>query len=229
MVWLINDKHSPTRIVESSELLELKDYIQNNGIICNVTVQHCNPMFFVSSEGATGVSGPTGATGAIGARGIINDSDDRDIADDSKLFVDIEFTMSIKNAEAIKNHKLILTPNKVGKYLPTWNISKCNKSIPYLAGIYKKEGFDNAFNALRKLKPNLTEKDFAYTKNYDGYGWDLDLVEYNLFEGKTDKLLDTIISYETVETGVSIVRLSLLICDIKNNFDYIKSILSVYK
>jgi hypothetical protein len=51
---------------------------------------------------------------------------------------------------------------------------------------YKKPGFDNAYNAMKVLKPKLSEFDFTFTCGHDTYGLDEpdhDLATQELYHG----------------------------------------------
>lgn len=129
-------------------------------------------------------------------------------------------------ADQIKNHQLIVSCNHFGESYPTWKIHKLPEAIPYKCGVYKVTGFDEALNALRVLKPNLTDKEFVY--NNEECKWDTDLTILRLYDG-SENCLDTYTNYESINSNKSIVELTLLCLDIKNNFQYIKNILSAYK
>lgn len=225
MQWVINDEYYAKRIVETVETVEiliLKQCLQENGYKCKVCLTICDPSFwreqFVEYVGPVGIVGP---------RGYMNESDrikqqeSKQIADPRDIIVTIEFVLSDNNAEKICTHELAVTKNNNGEHFPTWNIIKIRESLPYMCGIYKRKGFDDAFHAVKIMKPHITEELFA--RDYEG-NWDLDLVEQTLFKG-----MDECIVYENIETGKSYVKLSLLSIDILANIDYIKTILSPYK
>jgi hypothetical protein len=78
---------------------------------------------------------------------------------------------------------------------------------------------------MKKLKPKLTEKEFAmiYENEYGYDRWDEDLVDLRLYDGSTD-CLDVFTKYETIGAGKSYVYLTLLAIDIPQNLEYIKTI-----
>lgn len=92
--------------------------------------------------------------------------------------------------------------------------------MPYLCGIYKRTGFDDAYNAIKILKPLMTEEIFA--RNHYEDKLDLDLVEEDLFHGYNN-CLTTHKADDYIDTGMSMVKLSLLSIDIAANLDYIKA------
>jgi hypothetical protein len=227
MSWVIKDEYTTTRIVESENVLQLKQFIHENTLNCKVSVQHCDSYFWTSDNEKNTLKGPIELISNI-IHGNL-----RPIADDKYVSIIIEFTMLDSDAEKIKTHKLSLTPNSIGKCYPTWSVNKVCKVVPYTCGVYKRERFDETFNALKMMKPNLTEKEFAYRRdNFVTYDerdkWDNDFVEYRLFEGYNG-CLETFTDKHYIDTGKSRVCLSLLSIDVLNNIDYIKGILSAYK
>lgn len=236
--WIIDDKYSSYRIVETESILQLKEWIQNNNYKykVTVTVTHCDPYFWLtkaersSLKGPIGLMGPCGLHGDMGVCGpttaeeVKNSEKSRPILDKKYIKINIEFIMSNANAEKIWNTKLLTTNNDIGEAYPTWTVTKLRKSIPYTCGIYKREHFDEAFNALKLLKSNITEENFA--KDDDGC-WDPEMVECRLFDGM-EKCLKTETHHESIETGESRVLLSVLEIDLLNNLEYIKRILSAY-
>jgi hypothetical protein len=217
MEWTILDQDTCIRIVETEALLELKESIKDRQ--CKVGIANCDPYFWLTTEERRNLRGPIGLIGGGGPKG-----DSRPFAIPKKIRVDIRFILSNVQAEKIVLKKLSTTVNYVGESLQTWTVVKLTESVAYNCGVYKREEFDEAFRALNRLKPQLTELKFAKS-NYDGYEyWDSDLVETRLFDGM-DGCLQTTISYDRIETGKSQVTLSLLEVDILENLDYIKHIL----
>jgi len=139
--------------------------------------------------------------------------------------------MSTNNAtEIVKNSNLNLTANPMGKYHKTWSISKDFKFVPVTYGVYKPEGFAEAYAAMRKLKPNLSELSFATRKvepekiKTEKDKWDTDIVDIRLFDG-VNNLVQKYTETEEIETGTCSVTLSLVGPDVSKNIDYIKAIL----
>lgn len=227
MNYKIIDNCYETRICESEDVLKLKHYIESNHIKCSITLQHCDPIFWETPVERTN------RRGAVGARGLTHATSkewelSRPIEKDENVSISLRFIMADTIAEQIKNHHLLVSRNHFGESYPTWKIHKLPEAIPYTCGVYKITGFDEAYNALRILKPTLTEKQFAYNDNEDQNEWDTDLTTIKLYEGP-ENCLDKFTIYESVNTNKSIVELTLLCIDIKNNFEYIKNILSAYK
>jgi hypothetical protein len=224
MKWNVNDENYPTRIVEGPDLLDLKDWMTKNQCRCKVSLNQCEPNFWRTEDERRRYV----VTGCYGPRGFISPEEAakwklRPIMDSKQVIVNIQFIMSTKNAEKIKNTKLELTPNNVGEYLNMCMVYPSRERIPYTCGVYKREGFDDAYNALKVLKPNLTEEEFARNNKR----WDLDLVECRLFDGM-DKCIETSIQDEVVDVGKSQVYMTLLEIDIKKNMEFIKTILTAY-
>lgn len=227
MNYKINDLSYETRICESADVLELKNYIEKNNIKCSITLQHCDSYFWetqVERNNRMGSFGQRGLTHAKSKEWELS----RPIEEDKNVSIKISFIMADTIADQIKNHQLIVSHNHFNERYPTWKIHKLPESIPYTCGVYKVTGFDEAFNALRVLKPKLTEKEFAYINNEYQNEWDNDLTIIKLYHG-TENCLDIFTNYESVNTNKSIVELTLLCTDIKNNLEYIKNILSAYK
>jgi hypothetical protein len=231
MEWTVQDQYASTKIVETEALLELKQWIKDHHCQCKVYIKHCNPDFWLTPEerktiiGCVGVCGPCGPRGVIGPCGA-TDSDLRAAVEPKRVLVTIQFVLSNIQAEKIVLKKLSTTVNHIGDSWPTWHASKSTESAPYRCGVYKRPGFDRAFEALKVLKSQLTELNFAKVTD-DCCGredWDSDIVERRLFDGMHD-CLQTIIAYDTIDTGRSQVQLSLLAVDIAPNLEYLKHIL----
>jgi hypothetical protein len=219
MDWNIDDQGYPTQIVESKHLLDLKYWMKNKNCKCKVHITRCSPFFWMTKQEEELIS----SKGGVGWRGH-SIGNPKPIVETKYIMITMTFQMSAKNAEIIKNTKLECTPNNRGEYLTTWKINPVTETISCTCGVYKRDGFDQAFNSMKILKPELTEKDFA--KN--GYGdHDNDLVECRLFGG-FDKCIDTYTKHENVETSKCLVSMSLLEIDIEKNMEFIKTLLSAY-
>jgi hypothetical protein len=225
MEWTIQDQYTPTRIVETEALLELKQWIKDHHCQCWVDIRHCNPVGTVEERRT--LNRPLGAIGPYGPTGYddgIKREDTRVIAESKRVFVNIQFVLSNTQGEKIVLKKLPTTVNHVGDSLKPWHVSKLTEHVPYKRGIYKRPGFDRAFEGLKALKPQLTELDFAKASDDACKEWDSDLVECRLFDGM-DGCLQTATACDIIETGKSRVTLSLLAVDIPENLEYIKHIL----
>lgn len=225
MNWSIyDDKYAQTKIVETSNILDLKSFISDNKINCHVNIELVDPYFWSTDRsvcrGAVGQCGPPGATSG-------NWVDTRKIAEEKDISVKITFTTATTIAEQYKTHSLDLTKNIFGETYRTWRTQEIIKYSYYTCGVYKKPGFDAAFNAIKVLKPNCTEKQFASDfSEYDD--WDSDLVDVRLYDKETD-CISKFTKSEPIKNGKSIVVLIFLACDLVNNMNYIKTTLSTYK
>jgi hypothetical protein len=231
MEWIVNDKSTATRIVESETLLQLKQWLFDINCQCKVTLTHCDPYFFLTKEERRNMTGPIGLIGAVGAPGYRSQEEieewerTRPIANIERICVTFQFIMSNEKAEEIKSHELLVTPNELGDIIPIWQITNIQEYTFYTCGIYKREGFDDAYNAIKRLKPSLTEEEFAFNRDSQ---WDSDLVDIKLYHG-SDNCLDTNLICDRIKSAKSNVRLTLRAIDIDKNLEYIKVILSAYK
>lgn len=180
MEWSVSDKNTSTRIVESGDLLALKKWMLDTGCKCQVEVYHCDPMFFIPRDERQFLMGPVGSAGCAGPRSseeVQTWAASRPIASDDRINVKTTFIMSKEKAKLIKTHKLSVTPNSDGETVQTWVVTDIKKPISYCCGVYKRAGFDNAYNAINQLKPDLIEVQFAQVRNSDDdFEWDTDLV-----------------------------------------------------
>jgi hypothetical protein len=160
--------------------------------------------------------------------------------DVKNICVSFKMTMSSKNADQIINSKLELTANPIGAVHKPWNIFAQSQSVPVVYGVYKPEGFNEAYLANKKLKPSLTELSFmtsdemkklpqplSYEKS-KRTDWNIDVVDIRVFDG-TDNLVAKFTEYENVELGTSAVMLSLIGPDIAKNLNFIKTVMLTYK
>jgi hypothetical protein len=250
MEWKVADNCSNDRI-EDNVISGLKDWLQTSGAHCKVSLDLCDPYFWLTVEqrkamegsvGNYGCAGPTGATGPCGPRGPIGltgamgsigpgmQEAERKIADPKRVLVKIEFSVTNEHAEQLKTYQLSLTKNHLGDTYPTWTMYKMQKELPYTCGVYKKPGFNEAFAAIKALKTTLTEESFARQPtrwDSDSEGWDMDLVNLELFHGWTN-CMKTFRSWTSVYSGDTLVRMCLLAPDVNTNLEYITTLLSAY-
>ena len=222
MEWINNDKYDKLRIAESDVLLELKAHLQNKK--CKVTLSECEWFWRLKpdSNGNVGCMGATGVVGACGSRSYEEAEkwNNRPAQDSKNVQVSITFPMSKANAVLVTNSKLSLTKNTYGNTLTTWRTDEKHEGVYYTCGVYKKDGFDEAFRSMQKLKPTLSEKDFAM--QYDE--WDEDLVDVRLYD--TNDCIAIERKYDYISTGIMMVTLTLLEIDIMNNLHFIKNIVN---
>ena len=228
MNWTVyDDKYAQLKISETPAILDLKSFISDSKIKCQVNINLADAYFW--STDRSGPCGVRGARGHCGSNGPTSSDwvDSRKVAEDKDVSVTITFTTATRLGELYKTHSFILTKNIFGETYKTWEVSEITEYIYYTCGVYKKPGFDAAFNAIKVLKPTCTEKEFATGfSEYDD--WDLDFVDVRLYDKDTD-CITTFIKPEPVKTGKSNITLSLLACDLINNMDYIKKTLSTYQ
>ena len=228
MNWTVyDDKYASLKISETPAILDLKSFISDSKINCQVNINLADAYFW-----STDRSGPSGARGPCGPLGP-NDCgssdwiDTRRIAEDKDVLIAITFTTATSLVELYKSHSLILTKNTFGETYKTWSDSEISEYVYCTYGVYKKSGFDAALNAIKVLKSSCTEIELAAGfSEYDD--WDLDFVDVRLYDKDTD-CIKTFTRCESVKTGKSNITLSLLACDLINNMDYIKKTLSTYQ
>lgn len=234
MQWQVEDKYLPTRI-DDKIVDELKCWLKDYNVQALVTLEHCDPYFWLTTEQINSLQGPVGL---IGARGPIRPSgatgprgpsgprteftvDERPVVGPASVVVSIKFILSNEHAEQLKSHKLNLTTNPRGETLPTWRIMRNQKQSSYCCGVYKREGFDNAFNAMKILKPHLTPETFAMVE----YDYDTYLVSLEPFHGH-DNCLTTFRSSTNIDDVESTVILRLSAPDVLSNIKYLTTLLS---
>lgn len=223
MDWIVHDNISKYRIAESDTLLELKECLKNKK--CKVALSECEWFWRIKPD-SNGMLGCIGATGCVGVYGITSAQQAeqwnlRPAWDSKDVSVSITFPMSKENAKSILDSKLSLTKNMYDKTLTPWTTQEKTEYLYYTCGVYKKEGFDEAYKTMHKLKPHLTEKDFAYDYNDE---WDADLVDIRLYD--TNDCIATTNKYECINTNIMMVTLTLLEIDVQNNMHFIKNIVS---
>lgn len=98
--------------------------------------------------------------------------------------------------------------------------------MSYKQGVYKRKGFDTAFNQIKTSHPYITEKKFAGGNGSND--WNGDLVEIRLYDGE-DGCIDVIEKYTNIETDKSNLTFTLLSIDIEKNLFFIKGWLLSYK
>ena len=232
MEWIVNDSHPSFKIVENEELSELKQWMMENNCACKVYLGFCDHYFWLTPAERSSLQGSYGAQGPVGPRGCIDSSciceDTRLVQTDKKVTVTFSIIVPTKLVDLIKSPTVTLTSNYNGDTLPTWTFTPGGEYIPLTFGAYKRDGFDAAFNAMKVLKKDLDEEDFATIHSEDyGSSWDTDLVDVRPFNG-IDGCIKTFVRSESIETGKSRACMSFLACDIGSNIDYIKEILSAY-
>lgn len=237
MEWFIIDQHTTTRIVETEVISQFKDWLMKNKIKCKVGLRHCDPIFWLTSEERSKLTGPIGLVGCAGPTTSISKEvweSSRPIAKERDICIDITLEIPDSVAQLLQTKKFKLTPNYVGGYIKLWDVSPIKHMILERYGIYKKNGFDEALNAMKVLKPYLNEEQFA-KEEHDGCGgygcyskddwdWDLELVDEKLYDGP-EKCISSYERNRYVETGKSTVNLSLLAIDLENNIDCIQELL----
>ena len=216
----ISDGNLAIKILFNASVLELKQWIEARNFSCdiNIEVSLCHERFWLTQKERNNSDGKI--------YGLCMTKEEMEIPyEDRYVIITISFTMSNMRAEEIKDVKLPVTQNLLGESINTWTIKKIFVPKSFPCGVYVKDGFYKAYEALHDLKPNLTPEEFARKGSNDI--WDSDLVSLKLYNGSKD-CLKMIIEKDYVENGDSTVILSLLMCDIKANLDYIKSILSAF-
>lgn len=205
MEWSVIDNHPDITIVDDI-IANFKETMRNSGIKCKITVELAtypepkyNILSLMTSSQTTRFN--------------------REPAKLQDILVNIEFNMPSAIAEKLAITKLSLTTD-----LTPWATTPIHKEFPYCCGVYKRPGFDDAYKAMNKLKPKLTEQGFARNEHEQ---WDEELVSLELFHG-WDNCIATKTAYERINTGESKVILSLSGVDLDANMTYITTLLSPY-
>jgi hypothetical protein len=228
MEWKVDTFSSIT--IDDSVVSKLKEWAHIHKPECKFRVKMCDPMFWLTKEererltGPIGNYGDTGVRGPIGYEGPCSKPEPLPTVESKKVVVQIEFTIPTIYAEKICV-ALKTTLNSIGMEYPTWAIFKMDEGISFPCGIYKKKGFDEAYQALRMLKPNLSEQQFANAVDDCLVSPDEDLVTMEPFHGMNGciKVLKNTV---LIDTGKSNVCLSLLAIDVDANFEYLTTLLA---
>lgn len=207
MDWIVIDNNPDIHIVDDI-IANFRETLRNSGVKCKVTVQLAEQCHWTQSKDEVLSLMRNSSTTSGGEN-----------ADLNQIVVHIEFNMPTAIAEKLPEAKLAITTNLV-----PWSITPVYKDFPYCCGVYMREGFDDAYKAMHKLKPALTEQTFARNSSSE---WDEELVSVELFHG-WDNCLATKVEQQSVETGESKVVLSLLGVDLDANITYITTLLSPY-
>lgn len=222
-----NHESASTRLIETQTLTNFKQFLLDNSCKCRVNVAHTSLHFWLTQQERGYLNGCIGAIGSNGAQGCsYNTTDTRPIAVKERVEVQINFTIEVSIAEKISKHIFILTENHVGETLKTVTSYKVSETNPYMCGVYKRPGFDSVYKAIKTMKPNLTELELAkFNIDEDScQDFDDDLVELRLFEGGPDCIYK--FKNQTYHiAGKSNVCITVLLCDLDSNLDYIQSIL----
>lgn len=230
MSWKISDEALSTKIVLNDCTSMLKQWMDKRKFSCDlkVNVAAHDPYFWLTKDERMGLKGPIGAYGPCGPLGAHREAqiDERPIREDKEVIIDISFIMSNVRAIEICQVKLPITVNSLGEHVKTWSNYKCHRSYKFPCGIYAKEGFYEAYEAIKILNPYLTPEEFAFDSKNEC--WDEDMVITKMYTGP-EKCLKIISNAEdSVETGESCVTLKLLMCDIESSLNYITTILTPF-
>ena len=94
-------------------------------------------------------------------------------------------------------------------------------------GLYKLPGFDKAFQAMKEMKPELTELSFGGFVTYeDNFSYDEDLLDEREYTDDTDCIhIVTRNGYKTKLLGTWITKIWLAVSELPQNLDKIKTLL----
>ena len=211
MEWTVADDHPSIKITDTI-VSELKDWILTHNVLCTVHLSLCPPTFWLKPSDVMSED--------LGSK---NTVDNRQFADSNNVVVTISFKLATIHAEQLKLHTLLLTLNHHGVSVPALTTTKIITYLPFCCGVYKRPGFDAAFNAIKVLKPKLTEYNFARFESE----WDEALVSLELFHG-LDDCMKTIKLFQSCDSNESNVEINLLAVDVNRNLSYITAILSAF-
>ena len=137
----------------------------------------------------------------------------------------------IKEPKSFDKLKLLLDSSKFNVYI------KFAKDELKDLVLYKKDGFDKAFEAMKLLKPKLTEFNFAFTCGFNTHGEDepdYDLVEEIIYQDNNcenyihndDGSLFIYSGYLKSHSKIEEILIKIPQEDIKSNLDKIHKIIS---
>ena len=211
MSWVVHNGYMSKRIVETEDMLKLKQFIKEHDIKCDVVVEQCDYYFWLTEKEKMERSNMANGYTLFG------NNPELPIADNKNVCIKIKILE--KEKSTLSRASLDLTTNHVGNSLAPWSRYAINEKVSYKQGVYKRKGFDAAYNQMKLSHPNVTEKSFAAGSGIKN--WNNDLVKIKLFKG-TDNCLEIITKQSCVETDKYNVTLTLLSIDIEKNIFFIK-------
>lgn len=151
----------------------------------------------------------------------------------TKIFINIPNTdlESIKNVLEKNIAKLTLTSYRGQTYTDVV-FRPVTQNVLVKYGLYKKPGFDQAYNSYKKMSPNTTESEFARARIGDNsptvFNYNSQLVEARITTDNSDS--DFGFGYQFDETSVSVTRIVIQIFnpDLAPNLTKIKEILQLF-
>ena len=144
---------------------------------------------------------------------------------------DLRLSLSVPGKHDLE---LILTNNCRGQPAGSYHTIENMTNVEWMVkkGLYKRPGFDEAFQAMKKMKPSLTEKLFSgiIINDYDAdcvIDYDGELVEersYDSDEGCVHTMMDK--GYDRISLGTYTTEIQLAVSELPRNLDKIKAILT---
>lgn len=230
MAWVIKDEHCSLRI-DDTIVSKLKTWVSENKPECQISLELVQPYFWLTIEQSNNLSGPMGVEGPNGATDcleLVEKQDTRPAAEPRDVEVAIIFRTTEEDTKVLETSKLVLTKNPRGQSLHAWHFQSMDEPVKVCRGIYKRPGFDQAYEAMKVCKPNLTPESFCSPTTWDhDTNWDEDLVSVEPFHGHED-CIKTFSKVKYVPTGKTKVVLSLLAVDVEPNFEFLKTLLSAF-
>jgi len=222
--WKINSV-LPINIDEFGAISKFKEWLSSNQCECEVSLQLLDAYFFTTKEERSKLRGPIGWIGPADPSSC--DPGTRPTFGDDHIKVSVSFLVPEQAVDHFPIHLFKKTTNAAGEYINLFTSSPILHHIPCTYGIYKKPGFDKAFEGMKCLKPDLTEINFYNPNLSDGCDPDLDscldpdLVTIEPFIGEEEclEIFGTIISSKT---GKHTITLTFWGIDIADNLELLK-------
>ncbi len=213
MSWSVDSCNGCRCVIkETDDMLALKELVlKRSDTDLAIQVSLVGPTFWMEPSESNRRDGEYGWTGPSEI-GVPTSS--RPYFEDKFITVGIKFTYPTNKELSFDG--FVATVNPSGYSLTQLGRQPQTKVESELYGVYKKEGFDEAYAALCKMKRNLTELDFAS----DDDCWDDDLVNKRPFTDD-EGCLTTYTRSKYVPSGFDNVSVLILGFDIAQNMDFL--------
>ena len=159
MEWIILDD-DPFFWIDDSIVTEFKEWVHENKPECKIVLKICDSDSLTTDEWERRV-------GLSSKR----------LAPHARVLMTISFIISKTAAERLKSYDMYSTLNYRKELITKWVVEEITEKVEVSYGVYVKPGFFEAYEATKKLIPQLTKKKFARALcNYN-------IVEHELFHG----------------------------------------------
>ncbi|CAH6419090.1 Hypothetical protein HVR_LOCUS283 [uncultured virus] len=204
-------------MVVSDQVQSLKTWLQDNNIKCDVTHTNVSGDFWGKIAGCISPTETTSYSNANELRPL------------SPIEMKLIFKFNMKSyaLSLLDLAPFQLTKNFNNESITSFNITDHFKLESYKIGVYQREGFDEVYQSLKKLKPNLDKQTLACAfpnSNLHGQSqkWDLELVKREVYHGDEDCLFTETIPHK-IPSGSKSVTIEFLCCDVASNLSSLKN------